>query len=347
LRGTPYNPDGTPNAEWWSMLRSLRGEPEFEPAPGTFAALIKAYKGSAKWQGMSQSTRTNWKHYLEYVEEKWGDLRVELVRPEHIARLHEDYADLLPAEPQQRTKPDDQYANRPAAANNLLRALSAMLSWSVPRGWRADNPCAEIELLKTGEGYPPWPLRAIEHYKKHGKAHLWWVVAHALYTGQRQSDVLAMKRSDLRDGEIRVVQEKTRKPLWIPLHSDLKAIQAEMFEAIKEARRNDDRPGLSTYLLVNSHGTPWTQDGFRASFQSEMDRRIFAPFRRHRLVFHGLRKSAVVFMLEAGCSTKEVSAITGQSLQMVEHYSEQVSQRKLARAAILKWEQAGRKENKK
>jgi integrase len=56
------------------------------------------------------------------------------------------------------------------------------------------------------------------------------------------------------------------------------------------------------------------------------------------VVFHGLRKSAVVFLLEAGCTDAEVSAITGQSRQMVEHYGRKVSQEKLAAAAVLKWE---------
>lgn len=46
-----------------------------------------------------------------------------------------------------------------------------------------------------------------------------------------------------------------------------------------------------------------------------------APLRSRRLVFHGLRKSAVVFLLEAGCADAEVAAITGQSREMVEHYA--------------------------
>ena len=49
---------------------------------------------------------------------------------------------------------------------------------------------------------------------------------------------------------------------------------------------------------------------------------------------------AVVMLLEAGCTDAEVSAITGQSRDMVAHYSIMVNQRKLARAAILKWEGA-------
>jgi hypothetical protein len=65
-----------------------------------------------------------------------------------------------------------------------------------------------------------------------------------------------------------------------------------------------------------------------------------ALLRERRRVFHGLRKSAVVFLLEAGCTDAEISAITGQSREMVEHYALQVNQRKLAAAAILKWEAA-------
>jgi hypothetical protein len=46
----------------------------------------------------------------------------------------------------------------------------------------------------------------------------------------------------------------------------------------------------------------------------------------------------VVTLLEAGCSTAEVQAITGQSMQMVEHYGKEVNQKKLAASAMLKWE---------
>ena len=49
-------------------------------------------------------------------------------------------------------------------------------------------------------------------------------------------------------------------------------------------------------------------------------------------------------LLESGCTDAEVAAITGQSRDMVEHYSIMVNQRKLARAAILKWEAANGRE---
>ncbi len=97
-------------------------------------------------------------------------------------------------------------------------------------------------------------------------------------------------------------------------------------------------------MLTSSRGTPWTQDGFRASWQAEMDRHPFRVLRKRRRVFHGLRKSSVVFLLEAGCTDAEVAAITGQSRKMVEHYAKAVNQRRLAAAAILKWESDSRRE---
>jgi hypothetical protein len=78
-----------------------------------------------------------------------------------------------------------------------------------------------------------------------------------------------------------------------------------------------------------------------------MSIRDMSELRSKRLVIHGLRKSAVVFLLEAGCTDADVSAITGQSREMAEHYAKQVNHRRLAAAAILKWEAAERKRSKR
>ena len=45
-----------------------------------------------------------------------------------------------------------------------------------------------------------------------------------LHTGQRLGDVLAMHRDHIQDGGIHVVQQKTKKELWVPIHPDLKPI---------------------------------------------------------------------------------------------------------------------------
>ena len=50
--------------------------------------------------------------------------------------------------------------------------------------------------------------------------------------------------------------------------------------------------------------------------------------RLRRRFFHGLRKSAVVFLLDADWTDAEVYAIAGQSREMVECHALQLNQRK-------------------
>lgn len=299
-------PDDVGSTEFWMAYATAANVPLPQPRPNAVGQLIDAYQTSPEWTGLADKTREEWTRYLDRIRQHWGHLEVRGIEPKHVLALR------------------DRYADTPASANNLLRALSSMLGWSVPRGWRSDNPCDNVKKLKGGDGYDPWTRREVGHFKKHARAELWQAAALALFTGQRQGDVLEMRRSHICDGAIAVTQEKTDKRLWIPLHPDLKSILAGM-------------PKRSLYLLTNSHGTPWTQDGFRASWRAEMGRRVFKPLRRRRRVFHGLRKSSVVFLLEAGCTDAEVGAITGQSRQMIEHYARQVNQEKLARVAIAKW----------
>jgi len=309
LPGAPFDRNGLPEAEWWAAYRRLSGEAETKLKPGSFSALIAAYKVSPEWVALALQTRTDWTRYLSWVENAWGGLSVATLEPKHVLKLR------------------DKHADKPASANNLLCCLSALMSWSVPRGWRDTNPCMHVKKLKKGEGYSPWDVSDIDHFRAHGRPDLWQAAALALYTGQRMRDVLKMRWDDIEDGLIAVTQTKTKKKLWVPMHAQLHPMLDEM------AR-------VATTILTSSKGTPWTVMGFRASWATQLNGDNMRVLRDKGRVFHGLRKSAVVFLLEAGCTDAEVAAVTGQSRQMVEHYSRQVNQRKLAARAILKWEKA-------
>jgi len=127
------------------------------------------------------------------------------------------------------------------------------------------------------------------------------------------------------------------------IHRDLKRVLEEIQKEASPDRDNVLFARLSNEtILKNTRGKQWSPNGFKASWQHELNRSAMSSLREAKLVFHGLRKSAVVFLLEAGCSDAEVSAITGQSREMVAHYAKQVNQKKLAAAAILKWEAAGK-----
>lgn len=141
-----------------------------------------------------------WRRYIDRILTKWGDLQVNRLEPKHVVKLRHRFADT------------------PVSADNLLRCLSAMISWGVLRGWRADNPCLIVPQLGRSKPYPAWPWESIEVVREKGPQELWWATALALYSGQRQGDVLRMKWSDIRDGYMSVIQEKTDKPLQVLIH---------------------------------------------------------------------------------------------------------------------------------
>lgn len=330
-------PDDPRQPEFWEAYRRATKQPPPRLNPKSFEHAIEAYRMSPEFTDLAASTRRDYERYLDKILSAWGHLEVCGLLPAHVLKLR------------------DKHRKTPAAANALIRTLSALISWSVPRGYRIDNPCEHVRKLTIGDGWAAWPWEMIELLEKCAPTWMWEAAALALYTGQRQGDVLAMSWTKIKNGLIEVKQEKTGRELVIPAHQRLLAILAQI-EARRRAPQKlssekQPRP-LAVQILVNSRGLPWTSDGFRASWQTALSEPVeedgkacgpwtLGPIKEAGLVFHGLRKSAVVMLLEAGCTTAEVQAITGQSMQMVDHYSKQVNQRKLAASAILKLERAG------
>jgi len=115
LPGAPFEIDGSPDADWWACYRRISGAPEKEVRPGSFAALFADFKASPEWRALAPATREGWQRWLSYVESAWAELPVRGIEIHHILKLR------------------DKFADKPATANNVLRALSAVLSWGVPR----------------------------------------------------------------------------------------------------------------------------------------------------------------------------------------------------------------------
>lgn len=181
------------------------------------------------------------------------------------------------------------------------------------------NPASKIKKLKTGPGWLPWVLPAIEraHGVLEGPTRTAFMLA--LYTGQRRGDVLAMRWDAIEGDAINVKQQKTGKALWIPLHPTL----------IQELTQLEKK-GMT--IVCRRDGGPYTDSGFNRIWQTQQANHGFKG-----LQFHGLRRNAVNALLEAGCSVPQVAAITGQSFEMVQHYAQEVDQKLQATSAMNKW----------
>ncbi len=79
-----------------------------------------------------------------------------------------------------------------------------------------------------------------------------------LLTGQRPADVLKLKRTDIRDGALWIVQNKTGQRLGAEITGELPAVIARTNERPRQA--------ISAYLIQDENGQPLTQFALRSRF---------------------------------------------------------------------------------
>ena len=206
----------------------------------------------------------------------------------------------------------------PGAYNLFLAVLGTLYRFARKAGKTTLKPTEDIDKMETGE-HLAWPESLVEAglAAQHDRTRL---AIHLLYfTGQRIGDVACMRWSDIKDGQVHVTQQKTGKALRIRLSEELRA-------------ELDRTPKRGMTILTGQHGKPVS------SWTLRNDLKAFGDTHGHQVVPHGLRKNAVISLLEAGCTVAETAAITGQTYDVVEYYARQVDQSRLGSAAILKLE---------
>lgn len=268
----------------------------------TVKKLIDLYEKSQVFAKLSDSTRKTYSIHLRKVEHEMGNAPAAKVEPKDITRMM------------------DKMADRPGAANLVLGVVGALYRWARKRHHVPStvDPTRDVETLEMGE-HSPWPEPVLRAALASDNARVRLATHLLYYTAQRIGDVVQMRWTDIRDGVLYMDQQKTGKSLRIPLHRDLAAALAAT-------------PRRALTILTTVEGRSISAQPIRKALKAHC-----AAFGLD-LVPHGLRKNAVIALLEAGCSIAETASISGQTFQMVEHYAKLRDQGKLASAAVLKWE---------
>lgn len=277
-----------------------------------FKALVEAFQseGNPFWTSLSASTQRGYRAS--------GKMIVEMVGTDIPS-------DLTSVDAQEMI---DSLGETPATANQFRAFLSRLMAWGIPRGFCIANPVEHTDKIPGTEPWVPWPNWAFELLFKHAPFHMQMIAMSAFFTGQRQGDVLAMVKPKAGENTIAVKAQKTKKSVWIPIHSAYRAW-------IERIPMSD-----SVMMHAGARATYYkTADGFRTEWQKLMGQDEFKRFREDRIVFHGLRKNAVINLLEVGCTENQVGSICNMSPQMVQHYGREVALRSLARDAMKLMEQ--------
>lgn len=220
----------------------------------------------------------------------------------------------------------DGFFDRPAQQKCAQTALKAVEKWALVRDLLPYPITTGTEAPGSTGGYEPWTEEQVALAERCARPHLARIITLAANTGQRGSDLVKMRWSDIEevDGRpgINVTQRKTGLVIWVPFTQ-------ELIVAISTWER---RP---TFIALKEDGLPFTRQQLSDQWLRERDTRpALALLKEAGLVLHGLRAFAVVRLRRAGANTGQIADMVGMSEVMVKRYSRFSRQRENALAAV-------------
>ncbi|ORE90238.1 integrase family protein [Stappia sp. 22II-S9-Z10] len=290
-RGGPRltaDPSSKEYEEQWRAALAKRAEPD--KREGTLAGLIAEFRRSTDYSRKKPRTQKDYDRLLPKVEAEFGAVTLRLLSDQRLA------ADILEWR--------DGMAATPRAADALFVMLSTVLSFGVRRQKLTRNICSGGgTLYKADRTEKVWTETEIAKVLKVAPPHVADATVLALWTGQRQGDVLSWTWDAYDGTSIRRRQGKRGARVAIPVGGPLR----DMLE-----RRKAGRKGEAPTILVNARGQSWTSDGFRSSWHKAIkDSGVTGK------TFNDLRGTAVTRLALAGCTVSEIASITGHSSRTV------------------------------
>ena len=290
-----YGKPGSPEflANYYAAAGASRRAPE-----GQFRSLIDKYVASPAFLDLAKSTRKDYNWHIRKIEKEFGDLPISTLKDRAVRGVFLEWRDRVGA--------------RSARQGDFgFAVLRRIVSWAYDRGLAPANPC-----LKPGRLYRPsrsekvWTDGHEQAFYDHAPKQLHLALKLALWTGQRQGDLLALTWSAYDGKHIRLKQQKTGARVVIPVGRPLK----EVLEAAKSdlADRMSVVEIAELPILTSFKGAPWDANNFRARWRQACDAAGILG-----LTFHDLRGTAVTRFALAGCTVPEIATMTGHSLQDV------------------------------
>jgi integrase len=301
---------GTP--EFWAAYHAaLQATPAPKPqpkraTPGSFRALCLEYFKAAEYTRLSERTRYVRKRVLDKIAETDGDKPYRFMEARHVRKRR------------------DAAADRPEAANEMVKTLRQLFAWAIEAEHAKVNPARDVPYIRTGsEGFHTWTVEEVEKYREfHAigtKARL--AMDLMLFTGTRKSDAIRLGPQMMRDGWIRWTEVKGRSKLVknreLPILPELAASIA----ATKCGHLN---------FLVTEFGKPYTAGGFGNWFRRRCDDAGLP-----HCTAHGLRKAGATIAADNGATEHQLMAIYGwESPKQAAHYTKKANRKRLAGDAM-------------
>ena len=266
----------------------------------TFAKLIASYEKSHRYTKLATSTARKYDQVLRQIEKSIGKGDPKNLRRKDVIKMR------------------DAFAEKPRFANYCVQVIRILMEHAIDIGWVDTNHAKGVKLFPPSKDKRlPWPPAMVDEFRKAAGPRELLLFELLLGTGQRIGDVLDMQWHEIVEGGVWVVQNKTGKRLWVPFGQRLLTLLG-----------NTQKQSL--FIITNPRGDgQWTYNGAEKAM-----RKIRNQIGAEKYDIHSLRYTAASEMAVAGCDDEEIAAVTGQTLEMVKHYTAAVRQKVQATRAL-------------
>lgn len=225
----------------------------------------------------------------------------------------------------------DKWRDRPGAARNLIKTISALYRWAIPRGHvTCDNPARDVPRPRTAsQGFEPWSEADFAAFMKH----------HPHGSTARRALILAMtttaRRDDLR--QLGRQNEFTRDGRrWIGW-TQAKAPNARVEMPMPAALIAEVSGHAQMTYLLTEYGKPFSNAGLGNAFRKWA---VAAGLERRSL--HGVRKGVASLLTAQGASTPEIDVLLGHEMGSGETrvYTRAAARRSLAESVVARIDKA-------
>ncbi|WPM80865.1 tyrosine-type recombinase/integrase [Brucella pseudintermedia] len=278
-------------AEYFKLTRHR----EDTPYQGKLAEIIKEYVNSPAYQNLKPSTKEGYDIAIRAIEAEFFDMPSRRISAHGTRSIFLQWRDEIAA-------------THPRKADLFMSVLQRILAFAYDREMISRHPLEKVEKISDGTRRDLiWTDDEIAVMRFGKKADgdkpaikpapepIVRAMMLALWTGQRQGDLLKITWSAYDGESLSLRQGKTGAHVRVKVSEELKAI-------LDHVKR-----GNAVTILTNAQGKPWAT-GFKSSWRKAVEK---AGIRGK--TFHDLRGTFVTLAYRNGASIKQIAEVSGHS----------------------------------
>lgn len=309
----PLPPDHPVIAAWQEGQKAGRRQ----KSEGLVSGLVTDFKGSAAFLALADSTKEQWRRWLDRIEDEFGELEVEGLDDRAFRKEIINWR--------------DRWKDTPRQADYAIQVMSRLLSFGKDMGELDFNRAAGIGRLSKANTRADliWTDDDIRRVCEDVKTtrETTFAIRLAAVTGLRRGDLINLRWDEVGGVEIVRATRKSRgqNVARVPLLAETRTLLDEIRKAAAE------RKVSSIYILTTPGGRQWSENYLTREVHATSERNHV-----HRRL-HDLRGTFVTRLATAGLTDQEIADVAGWSTRAVARLRRTyVSAEKVAQATIHK-----------